>query len=143
MSESDNQSQETRGSGVPVAAHTEAGKETKEQFMDELVCLHERISALNPSETEREAIETDLNGIRQRLQYLLAVSPAVIYATRASGEHACSFVSRNLQSIMGYSPQEMTTDPKHWPDHLHPEDASRVIGAVAPLIKQGGGNLEY
>jgi len=20
----------------------------------------------------------------------------------------------------------MTTDPKHWPDHLHPEDAPRV-----------------
>ena len=145
MSESDNRNQENQGLGVQhaVPAHTEARKETKEQFVDELVCLHQRISALNPSETQREAIETDLNGIRQRLQYLLAVSPAVIYATRASDDHACSFVSRNLQAIMGYSPQEMTTDPKHWPDDLHPEDASRVIGGVGPLIEQGGGTLEY
>jgi PAS domain S-box-containing protein len=144
MSESDNRKQENLGLGLQhaVAAHAEARKE-KEQFMDELVCLHQRISALNPSETQREAIETDLNGIRQRLQYLLAVSPAVIYATGASEDHACSFVSRNLQAIMGYSPQEMTTDPKHWPDHLHPEDASRVISGVGPLIEQGGGTLEY
>src|SRR5262245_61514910 len=108
MSESDNRKQENQGLGVQhaVSAYAEARTETKEQFVDELVCLHQRISALNPSETQREAIETDLNGIRQRLQYLLAVSPAVIYATRASDDHACSFVSRNLQAIMGYSPQE-------------------------------------
>ena len=86
MSEFDNRKQENQGLGVQhaVAAHTEARKETKEQFVDELVCLHQRISALKPSETQRQAIETDLNGIFQRLQYLLAVSPAVIYATRAS-----------------------------------------------------------
>src|SRR5262245_43071377 len=145
MSEADNRKHEDQGLGVQHAAadNTEAGREAKEQFVDELVCLHQRISALNPSETQREAIETDLNGIRQRLQYLLAVSPAVIYATRASDDHACSFVSRNLQAIMGYSPQEMTTDPKHWPDHLHREDASRVISGVGPLIEQGGGTLEY
>jgi hypothetical protein len=54
------------------------------------------------------------------LQYLLAVSPAIIYTTKASGDYACTFVSENLRAIMGYSPQEMTTDPKCWPDHLHP-----------------------
>jgi hypothetical protein len=59
MSESDNRTSgikaESRGSGVQqaVAAHIEDGKQTKEQFLDELVCLHQRISALNPSETQR------------------------------------------------------------------------------------------
>ena len=98
--------QENQGLGVQhaVAAHTEARKQTKEQFVDELVCLHQRISALNPSETQREAIETDLNGIRQRLQYLLAVSPAVIYATRASGDHTCTFVSRESSGDHGVFP---------------------------------------
>src|SRR5262245_60353757 len=127
----------------PGGGHTKNGKQTKEQFLDELVSLHHRISTLNLSGPQREAIETDLNGIGQRLQYLLAVSPAVIYATRASADHTCNFVSKNLQAIMGYAPQEMTTDPKHWPDHLHPEDASRVISGVGPLIEQGGGTLEY
>ena len=44
---------------------------------------------------------------------------------------------------MGYSPEEMTTDPKCWPDHLHPEDAPRVFEEMRPLIERGGGTVEY
>src|SRR5579871_5386064 len=88
----------------------------------------------------RGSIESEA---RQRLQYLLAISPTIIYTTQASGSYACTFISENLKSIMGYSPQEMTTDPKCWPERLHPEDAPRVLAEVVPLIKQGGGTVAY
>jgi PAS domain S-box-containing protein len=93
--------------------------------------------------TERKSIETELIRTRQRLQYLLSVSPAIIYTTQASGDYACTFVSDNLRDIMGYSPIEMTTDPKCWPDHLHPDDATRVIDEMSPLIERGAGTLDY
>ena len=93
--------------------------------------------------TKRKSAETELSDIRQRLQYLLAISPAIIYTTKASGDFTCTFVSENLCAIMGYSPQEMTTDPKCWPDHLHPDDAKRVFEAMPPLIEKGGGTVEY
>jgi PAS domain S-box-containing protein len=93
--------------------------------------------------TERKSIETELVRTRQRLQYLLSVSPAIIYTTQASGDYACTFVSDNLRDIMGYSPIEMTTDPKCWPDHLHPDDAPRVIDEMSPLIERGAGTLDY
>src|SRR5262249_10411097 len=93
--------------------------------------------------TERKSIESQLIGTRQRLQYLLSVSPAIIYTTKASGDYTCTFVSDNLRHIMGYSPIEMTTDPKCWPDHLHPDDAARVIEEMSPLIEKGGGTLDY
>ena len=32
---------------------------------------------------------------------------------------------------MGYSPEDMTTDPKCWPERLHPEDAGRVLERCA------------
>jgi PAS domain S-box-containing protein len=118
-------------------------KKTKEQLIDERVGLRQRISALEASETERKAIETELKGARQRLRYLLAVSPAIIYTTQASGDFTCTYVSENLHAIMGYTPQEMTTDPKCWPDHLHPEDAPRVFDEMSPLIERGGGTAEY
>src|SRR5215470_15660910 len=89
---------------------------------------------------DRASIESEA---RQRLQYLLSVSPTIIYTTQASGSYTCTFVSENLKSIMGYSPQEMTTDPKCWPERLHPEDASRVFAEVTPLVKQGGGTVSY
>jgi adenylate cyclase len=93
-----------------------------------------------PQPAGRGSIESEA---RQRLQYLLAVSPTIIYTTQASGSYACTFISENLKSIMGYSPQEMTTDPKCWPERLHPEDASRVFAEVTPLVRQGGGTVSY
>ena len=118
-------------------------KKTRERLMEELIGLRQRISALEASETERKTIETDLRDARQRLEYLLAVSPAIIYTTQVSGDYACTFVSENLHAIMGYTPQEMTTDPKCWPARLHPEDAPRVFDEMFPLIERGGGTVEY
>ncbi|MCW2238981.1 PAS domain-containing protein [Azospirillum canadense] len=118
-------------------------RKTKAQLIDELADLRRRVGALEAFEGERAAIQTELSGTRQRLQYLLAVSPAIIYTTHASGDYACTFVSENLHTIMGYSAEEMTTDPKCWPDRLHPEDAPRVFSELAPLIGQGGGSVEY
>jgi PAS domain S-box-containing protein len=111
--------------------------------MDELAALRQRVGALEASVAERQAIETELKEARQRLQYLLAVSPAIIYTTHASGDYACTFVSENLQAIMGYAPEEMTTDPKCWPARLHPDDAPRVFQEMFPLIERGGGTVEY
>ena len=73
---------------------------------------------------------------------MLAASPAVIYTTKASGRYACTFVSENIRAIIGFSPEE-TTDPKHWLDNLHPQDAPHVIDKVAGLLQQGGGTVEY
>src|SRR6476659_8340629 len=132
--------------GIPDASQTSAGdddKKTKKQLINELAALRHRVKDLEAFEAERKAIATELKGTRQRLQYLLAVSPAIIYTTKATGDYACTFVTENLRAIRGYTPQEMTTDPKGWPDHLHPDDASRVFDEMLPIIERGGGNLAY
>jgi adenylate cyclase len=113
---------------------------SKDQLIAE---LRERVCALEEIESDRDAIERELKATRQRLQHLLAVSPAIIYTTKASGDYACTYVSGNLQAIMGYTPEEMTTDPKCWPDHLHPEDARRVLDECPRLVERGRGTLEY
>ena len=128
---------------APSAASSDDDKKTKKQLVDEISALRQRVKDLEAFESERKAIAKELKGTRQRLQYLLAVSPAIIYTTKASGDYACTFVSENLRAIMGYGPQEMTTDPKGWPDHLHPEDAPRAFGEMLPLIGRGGGTVEY
>ena len=90
-----------------------------------------------------EATQAVLSTERQRLQHLLAVSPAIIYSTKASGDFACTFVSENIRTIMGFAPEDMLTDPKCWPDRLHPEDGPRVFKELPPLIERGGGTLVY
>ena len=121
----------------------EGGRKANKPLAAELAALRERVRELEALQAGRKAIETELNGARQRYQHLLAVSPAIIYTTHASGDFACTFVSENIRTIMGFSPEEMTTDPKCWPDRLHPDDAPRVFNELAPLIEQGGGAVEY
>ena len=138
-----NKSEPSAGPHVQRSLSQEDEKKTTRQLLDELAALRQRIGDLEAFEAERKTIASELKGTRQRLQYLLAVSPAIIYTTKASGDYACTFVSANLRIIMGYKPEEMTTDPKGWPDHLHPNDASRVLSEMLPLISRGGGTVEY
>ncbi len=85
----------------------------------------------------------ELDKARERLQYLLTVTPGIIYTNKGSGDFACTFVSNNLEPIMGYAPWEMLEDPKLWVKRLHPEDAKRVFGEIPPLLERGGGTVEY
>ena len=75
-------------------------RKTKKQLFDEIADLRRRIRGGDATDSAREAIESELKGTRQRLQYLLAVSPAIIYTNKASGDFSCTFVSENLCAIM-------------------------------------------
>src|SRR5262245_15847368 len=108
-------------------------KKSKKQLLDEIIELRQRLNARTALDPVRQAIETELKGTRQRLQYLLAVSPAIIYTNKASGDFTCTFVSENLGEIMGYSPQEMDhqsevlvgpSSPRGCPESLRGDEPS-------------------
>ena len=85
---------------------------------------------------------TELKGARERLRYLMTVTPAIVYTNQAS-DYTCTFVSENVSRIMGFSAWEMLEDRDFWAVRLHPEDAPRVFKEMRPLIERGGGTLEY
>jgi PAS domain S-box-containing protein len=90
-----------------------------------------------------DELSTQLRTARERFQYVLTVTPGVIYTTQPSGNYACTFVSENVDAVMGFSPWEMIEDPQFWFSRLHPDDARRVVPEMQSLIKQGGGTVEY
>ena len=120
----------------------EDGKKSNKQLAAELAEARRRILELE-AQGKRKTTDTATAGALQRCEHLLAVSPAIIYTTHATGDYACTFVSENIRTIMGFAPNEMITDPKCWPDRLHPDDAPRVLSELAPLIGKGGGTVEY
>ncbi|MFQ5931638.1 MAG: PAS domain-containing protein [Nitrospiraceae bacterium] len=87
--------------------------------------------------------EEALKAVHDRLQYLLASSPAIIYTNQASGRLSCTFVSENFQAITGYRVDEARNDPRFWVSHLDPYDAPRVLSKVYRVIARGGGAVEY
>ena len=85
----------------------------------------------------------ELNEARGRLQYLLTVTPGIMYTNLPTDGYKCSFVSRNVDPIMGFSEWEMLEDPEFWPKRLHPDDVNRVFEEMGPLVDGGGGTIEY
>lgn len=93
--------------------------------------------------TERKQAETALRLTQERLQYLLSSSTAVIYSARVNGSYSATFMSDNVFAITGYTAQEFTQDSSFWANHIHPEDASRILAIVPQIWEQGDQILEY
>ncbi len=109
---------------------------TRKREEEELRKAHDEL------EKRVEERTTELKAARERLQYLMTVTPAIVYTNQAS-DYACTFVSENVSRIMGFSAWEMLEDKDFWTVRLHPEDASRVFSEMGPLVEKRGGTLEY
>lgn len=53
---------------------------------------------------ERKRAEAELKTARVQLEHLLLCGPAIVYTNQGLGEFVRSFITENVQSIMGYSP---------------------------------------
>ncbi|MCX7596944.1 MAG: PAS domain-containing protein, partial [Fischerella sp.] len=78
-----------------------------------------------------------------RLRHLLTVSPVAIYSCQPDGDFATTFVSDNISSLLGYESREFLEDSQFWTNHIHPEDAPRVLAELATLFEQGHHTYEY
>ena len=68
--------------------------------------------------------------VEERFRALVEEVPAVTYTwdpTRPAGSSTVPYVSPQVQTILGYTPEEWRADPMLWIDRLHPEDRDRVV----------------
>ncbi|MGA2783125.1 MAG: PAS domain S-box protein [Candidatus Bathyarchaeia archaeon] len=93
--------------------------------------------------TERKRIEDEHRATRDRLEFLISSTPIVIYTCKPYGDYGATFVSQNVTSQLGYTPEEWTKDPKFWVNHLHPEDRQRVLDGLSSLFTKGYHVHEY
>ncbi len=92
------------------------------------------VEELKQEITARKEAENLLSDTNAHLQHLLVASPAVIYACQASADYAVTFVSENVQKMLGYEVQEFVDDPAFWLDHVHPDDRERVLTGLANVF---------
>ncbi len=109
---------------------------TRKQEEEELRKAHDELEKRVDERT------TELKAARERLRYLMTVTPAIVYTNQAS-DYTCTFVSENVSRIMGFSAWEMLEDKDFWTVRLHPQDAARVFEEMGPLVEKGGGTIEY
>ncbi len=87
--------------------------------------------------TERKKAEVQLQEIAQRYRVLIEHIPAVTYIQEATGSNAVTYVSPQIETMLGYKPEECTATSDHWVNVLHPEDRERVLAEDARTNKTG------
>lgn len=92
---------------------------------------------------QREIAEQAEKSTRTRLSTLLKRSPAVVYSFQASGNFSPTFVSDNIETLLGYTAEDYLTEPSFWRSHVHPEDLPRVEDEQEHLFENGQHVVEY
>lgn len=93
--------------------------------------------------TKRKEMEGSLKKSEKRLETLISETPAVIYSYRIlEGEPDVEYVSKNIENVLGYRPDELIHNTQLFIDSIHPEDRELVLSIVPRLLEEGSITLE-
>ena len=93
--------------------------------------------------TERRNAQEAARAAQDRVDHLLATSPAVIYSFKATGDFAPTFISRNVKDLLGYDREEYLESPDFWVNRVHPDDRPHILDAYERLMEVGRLCSEY
>ncbi len=83
--------------------------------------------------TERKAAEERFREAERMYRVLVENIPAVVYRETLEADPAGFYISPQVETTFGYTPEEWTWTPDFWADHIHPEDRERVVTEEAAV----------
>ncbi|NJO44648.1 MAG: PAS domain-containing protein [Oscillatoriales cyanobacterium RM2_1_1] len=96
------------------------------------------------AELERLQFEETLRATQQRLQYLVTASPAIIYTCSPEPGNPITFISENIQDVLGYVAHQCLAEAKtFWGLRVHPEDVPHILVNLQKLATQDSIVNEY
>jgi len=104
------------------------------------VLLNEREAAV---ERERE-LGRELSTAELKYRSLVERQPGVVYIAEPGPIGRWHFVSPQVESMLGYTPEEWIADPELWERSIHPDDREAVlVGDVAAADPGTARRFEY
>ncbi|MGH9501210.1 MAG: ATP-binding protein [Terriglobales bacterium] len=93
---------------------------------------------------ERERSDAKLRAAETRYRTLVERLPAITYIAEVGVLGPWHYVSPQIQSILGFSPEEWKRDASIWVNQIHPDDRSQALTFDAQFIANGGSlSTEY
>ncbi|MFV5699736.1 PAS domain S-box protein [Flavobacterium sp. ZT3R17] len=99
----------------------------------------ERIIVSTKDITERLATEKIILDTKQRVESLINTIDGIVWECDIE-TFSFSFISKKVEKILGYSPEEWLASKTFWADHIHPEDKEWTLNYC---ITQSSQNLNH
>jgi PAS domain S-box-containing protein len=93
--------------------------------------------------TERRRAETALREAEARFRTLVEQVPAIVYNADFGMAGAWTYVSPQIEELLGYSPEEWMGDPTLFDRLLHPDDRAAYLGEEQRAQETGRLAAEY
>lgn len=77
--------------------------------------------------TDRVRAERALRDAEARYRSLVETLPAAVYLARVDADFTSSYVSPQIEELIGHTPEDFERDPQLWRKIIHPDDLERVL----------------
>ena len=101
------------------------------------------VSAVVVEVTELKQAQMALLQSEERLRALMNSSQTILFSCQPTGDYRATFISDNVELILGYSPEAFLDEAGFWYDYIHPEDRERVLLGLNRLEFDNIYSLEY
>ena len=81
----------------------------------------------------KESRDAEINLSREKLRSLIDSIDGIVWE-RAPDTFQFTFVSRQAERILGYTPEQWLAQPGFWQEKLHPEDAAKAIATGQVMV---------
>jgi PAS domain S-box-containing protein len=86
--------------------------------------------------------ERELNEAKAYLEHLIRASPGIIQVANLADD-TVTYVSPNIEHILGYTPAEVVGAPGFWPSHIHPDHRQEFMEKRRRLQQERANLFEY
>lgn len=108
------------------------------------IALVESLAQLLGAAIERLRVNDSLAEAERRVRTLIERLPSITYRAGLGTEGEWTFVSPQIEEILGYTVEEWTSDVTFWEQHMHPDDLDRVLAEETLCADEGRSlDIEY